>query len=86
MGAFAIKPIIQFFAWLVASVLVYLNVKMVTGEASNFFATSDNTIGKISIVLSGLLFAALLIYSIIFPLLGKRKNPFPYKCIPIYRD
>src|SRR5450432_3105260 len=46
MGAFAIKPIIQFFAWLVASALVYLNVRLVTGEALNFFATSENTIGK----------------------------------------
>src|SRR5450432_1811947 len=50
MGAFAIKPIIQFFAWLVASALVYLNVRLVTGEALNFFATSENTIGKISII------------------------------------
>ena len=74
MGIFVIKPIVQFFAWLIASVLVYLNVRMVTGEASNFFETSDNTIGKIMIVLSGLLFAALLIYSIIFPLIGKRKK------------
>jgi len=74
MGAFAIKPVIQIFAWLVASVLVYLNVRMVTGEASNFFATSDNTIGKIIIILSGILFGALLIYSIIFPLLGRRKK------------
>ena len=74
MGIFTIKPIIQFFAWLVASVLVYLNVRLVTGEAGNFFATSDSIIGKITIILLGALFAALLIYSLIFPLLGKRKK------------
>src|SRR5664279_1123345 len=74
MGEFTIKPIIQFFAWLVASALVYLNVRLVTGEALNFFATSENTIGKISIVVSGLLFGGLLIYSLIFPLFGKRKK------------
>jgi manganese transport protein len=74
MGPFAIKPVIQFFAWLVASILVYLNVRLVTGEASNFFATSGSLIGKISIIVSGLLFGSLLIYSIIFPLLGKRKK------------
>ncbi|MEP6951202.1 MAG: Nramp family divalent metal transporter [Ginsengibacter sp.] len=74
MGAFTIKPIIQFFAWLVASILVYLNVKLVTEKGLEFFATSGNIIGKISIILSGFLFGALLIYSIIFPLLGKRKK------------
>ncbi|MEO6330389.1 MAG: Nramp family divalent metal transporter [Ginsengibacter sp.] len=74
MGLFVIKPFIQIFAWLVASVLVYLNVKMVMGEAIGFFATSHNTIAKITIVFAGLLFAALLIYSIIFPLFGKSKK------------
>jgi manganese transport protein len=71
MGTFVIKPVTQFFAWLVASVLVYLNVKMVTGEAVSFFATSESTIGKITIVIAGILFVALLIYSIAFPLFGK---------------
>ncbi len=72
MGEFAIKPLIKFLAWLVASVLVYLNVKMVTGEATDFFATSDSMTGKIVIIMAGLLFGALLIYSIIFPLISKK--------------
>ena len=74
MGSFVIKPITQFFAWLVASVLVYLNVRMVTGEAVSFFATSESTIAKITIIVAGILFAALLIYSIAFPLFGKGKK------------
>ena len=74
MGTFVIKPVTQFFAWIVASVLVYLNVKMVTGEAVSFFAISDSTISKILIVTAGLLFSGLLIYSIVFPLLGKGKK------------
>ena len=72
MGEFAIKPLIKFLAWLVASVLVYLNVKMVTGEATDFFATSDSMTGKIVIIIAGILFGALLIYSIIFPLISKK--------------
>ena len=72
MGEFAIKPLIKFLAWLVASVLVYLNVKMVTGEAADFFATSDSMAGKIVIIMAGILFGALLIYSIIFPLISKK--------------
>ncbi|MEO8569478.1 MAG: Nramp family divalent metal transporter [Ginsengibacter sp.] len=74
MGSFAIKPVIQFFAWLIASILVYLNVKLVINEASDYFATSESLIGKISIVLAGILFGSLLIYSFIFPMLGKRKK------------
>jgi manganese transport protein len=74
MGSFAIKPIIQFFAWLVATVLVYLNLKMLAGEASDFFSSSDNNIAKILIGLGGILFVALLIYSIIYPLMAKKKK------------
>ena len=74
MGSFAIKPIIKAFAWLVASVLVYLNVKLVIDEASSYFMTSHNIFGKIGIVIGGIAFAALLIFSFIFPLLGRRKK------------
>lgn len=75
MGSFAIKPLIQFLAWAVASVLVYLNLKMLMGEALGFFDSSSNSILKIIIVLAGIFFVALLIYSIIFPLLAKNKKP-----------
>jgi manganese transport protein len=74
MGLFVIKPIVQFFAWLVASVLIYLNVRMVSDEAAGFFKTSDNIFAKICILIAGLLFLSLLIYTIIYPLLGKRKK------------
>jgi manganese transport protein len=74
MGIFAIKPVIQFLAWVVASVLVYLNLKMLIDEALDFFTTSDSNIWKIIIVLSGLIFLILLLYSIIFPLLPKHKK------------
>jgi manganese transport protein len=74
MGQFVIRPIIQFFAWLIASILVYLNVKMVTEEAASFFTTSDSIIGKTTIVIAGLLFAALMAYAFVFPLLRRRKK------------
>ena len=75
MGSFAIKPFIQFLAWAVASVLVYPNLKMLMGEALGFFDSSSNSMLKLIIVLAGLFFVALLIYSIIFPLLAKNKKP-----------
>ena len=74
MGSFAIHPFIQFLAWVVASVLVYLNLKMLMGEAIGFFATSDNNIAKGIIAVAGLFFVSLLVYSIIFPLLAKHKK------------
>jgi len=74
MGSFAIKPIVQFLAWAVASVLVYLNLKMLMGEAISFFDTSDSNILKTIIIVAGLFFVALLIYSIIFPFLSKSKK------------
>lgn len=74
MGPFAIKPIVQFLAWVVASVLVYLNLKMLMGEAIGFFASSDSNIAKGTIGLAGVFFIGLLVYSIIFPLLAKHKK------------
>ena len=82
MGSFAIKPVVQFFSWVVASVLVYLNLKMLMGEAIGFFADSDNSIVKVIIVLAGIFFVGLLIYSIIFPLLTKHKKPVSIQMHP----
>ena len=44
------------------------------GEAVSFFNTSDSNIMKILIILIGLFFLLLLIYSIVFPLLAKNKR------------
>src|SRR5687768_487436 len=73
MGAFVIKPVVQVLAWLITTVLVYLNLRMVTGQAVNYFAESDNTFWKIAIVVGGLIFVALLLCSIIYPLIRRRK-------------
>lgn len=75
MGAFAIKPLVQALAWIVASVLVYLNLKMLTGEAIGFFNESDSSIAKAAVAAGGLFFVALLIYSVFFPLLTRYKKP-----------
>jgi manganese transport protein len=75
MGSFAIKPIVQFLAWVVASVLVYLNLKMLTGEAVSFFEESESSIAKGLVASAGLFFVGLLIYSVIFPLITRYKKP-----------
>ncbi len=75
MGKFVIKPWVIFLASLVTIVLVYLNIRMVVDQASNFFTTSDNLFWKAVIVLAGLFYISLLIVAIVYPLLGKKKKP-----------
>ena len=73
MGVFTIKPVVQALAWLITTVLVYLNVRMVTEQATAFFITSGNTFWKIIIILGGLIFLVLLIVAILYPLMTHRK-------------
>ncbi len=74
MGAFAIKTWVKIFAWLVASVLVYLNIKLVTEMSIKYFNEPGHIFNKVLIILVGLGFAFLLVYSFIFPLTGKKKK------------
>ena len=73
MGSFAIKPIVQIAAWLIAAILISLNLKMLVNEASSVFE-GDNMKAKAFLVLAGILFSALLIYIIMNPMLSKKKK------------
>src|SRR6187401_3068071 len=73
MGKYAIKPLVVVLASLIAAILVYLNIRMVVEQATNYFATSDNIFLKALIILSGLFFLSLLVVAIIYPL-RKRKQ------------
>lgn len=76
MGKFVIKPIILFLASLIAAILVYLNISMVVGQASSFFASSGNLIWKAVILLAGLFYIGLLVVAIFYPLMRKKtKTP-----------
>jgi manganese transport protein len=72
MGVFTIKPFTQVLAWLITTILVYLNLSMLFGQASEFFVTSDSFFWKTIIIVGGLCFIALLITSIIYPLIYKK--------------
>ncbi|MBC7534666.1 MAG: Nramp family divalent metal transporter [Ferruginibacter sp.] len=74
MGEFAIKPVIKTMAWLVASVLVYLNVKLVSEKSIEYFAEPGNLLYKLIIIISAAGFGFLLVYSLIFPLINKKKK------------
>jgi len=73
MGVFAIKPVVQILAWLITTVLVYLNVRMVIEQATDFFIHSNNIFWKIIIILGGLIFLVLLIVAIVYPLMTHRR-------------
>lgn len=71
MGNFTIKLPTKIAAWLIASVLVYLNLKMLINETESIFQ-GDNVLNQIIIILLGLLFGALLLYIILQPIIAKR--------------
>jgi len=73
MGKFAITPLVQVTAWIIAGVLIYLNIQMLIDQASGVFA-GDNSIMKIILVVLGLFFLALLLYIILHPLIAKNKH------------
>jgi manganese transport protein len=72
MGEFAIRPYVQFIAWVVTAILVYLNIRMVINEAGDVFANSGNIIWKILIIAGGAVFIGLLLYIIFHPLISKK--------------
>jgi len=77
MGEYVIKPYIQIFAWLIAAVLVYLNIKMVINEATDVFSTSGSWFIKLLIIAGGLVFVTLLLYTTIYPLMRKKERAVP---------
>ncbi|WP_246228687.1 Nramp family divalent metal transporter [Paraflavitalea devenefica] len=82
MGAFAIKPIVQIAAWLIATVLVYLNIRMVINEAGKVFNEPGNLFWKVIIVAGGLLFLLLLLFTVFYPLFSKRAKPVSIQMHP----
>ncbi|RAJ83273.1 manganese transport protein [Chitinophaga dinghuensis] len=68
MGDFAIKTPTKILSWLIAAILVYLNIKMVYEEASSYIAGRSNLMVDGIIILVGLGFIVLLVYTIVYPL------------------
>ncbi len=74
MGRFAIKPLMILAASLITVVLVYLNIRMVAEQASVFFASSENLFWKIVILLGGAALLSLLVITILYPWLQKKRR------------
>lgn len=74
MGAFAIKLPTKIAAWLVAAILIFLNVKLVFDSSLNVFEKSGNLIGKFAVVAAWLAFAWLFCMMTFLPIIRKHKG------------
>ncbi len=74
MGEFAIKSWVKILAWMVASILVYLNANLVFDFAKAFLFGPTPLFIKLLLVLCILFFFALLLYIIIFPMIQSKKK------------
>lgn len=77
MGVYAIKPVVQMLAWIITAVLVYLNVRMVSEQAGSFLAADGNTGWKILIIVAAVVFAALMLFALLYPILNKKHRDVP---------
>ncbi len=67
MGDFVIKPITKITAWLIAGVLIFLNLKMLINEAASAWV-GVTIFSKIGLITLGIISLALLFYTLFFPL------------------
>lgn len=74
MGQYAIKTPVKIIAWLVASVLVFLNVKLVAEESLLVFREAGNWGWKILLIAAILGFLYLFLMMTFLPILRKRKE------------
>src|SRR5260221_3600895 len=70
MGIFTIKPLTQIAAWLIAAVVIYLNVSMLINGALPFFEPNAPLLPQIALIALAIFLAALLLYIILHPFIG----------------
>ncbi len=71
MGIFSIRPFIRCLSWLVAALLIYLNMKLVLEEAVPFLAAPGHAGWKILILAAGAAAIGLLAYFSLHPLITR---------------
>jgi len=74
MGIFTIKPIVKIAAWIVASIIVALNLKLVYETAADWIAQTDSTLIKALIVGGELGIVALLIITTVYPFILQHRE------------
>lgn len=74
MGKFAIKLHTKIIAWLVAAILVFLNVRLVVNEMTGVYTNEGHLFLKVLISITALFFIWLFIVMTIYPFYSKRKQ------------
>jgi len=82
MGEFAIKPIIKFLSWIVAILIVSLNVKLVYDTITEWMSKSNQPVLQYVVILIGISLFLLILYITFGPLFsrlrGKEKATAPH--------
>ncbi|GAA4323620.1 Nramp family divalent metal transporter [Flaviaesturariibacter amylovorans] len=79
MGAFVIPLWMKIAAWVIAAVLVYLNLRMVLEQMAGYFRGDGNFWVKVLMIGGVLGFVALLLITILYPLLKKDVKAIPLR-------
>jgi manganese transport protein len=74
MGIFTITPLTKIISWLVAAILIYLNISMLVNGSIPFFEQNAPLLPKIGLVLLSIFFLALLLYIILHPFVITKKK------------
>ncbi len=74
MGEFVIKWHVKALAWLISTILIYLNVRMVNNELSQVFAQEGNWVWKLVIIAAAIFFFILFLLMTILPIIKKREQ------------
>ena len=73
MGNFVIGPWLKAAAWVIAAILIFLNVRLVAEGSLDVFRESGNLVLKVIIIVGWLLFTWLFIMMTFLPIVKKRK-------------
>ena len=79
MGEFVIKLPVKITAWIVATILVFLNAKLVVESTITVFDQNEAWIQKVGIIAAGLVFSWLFIMMTFLPLLKKSKEKVSFR-------
>lgn len=74
MGEFAIKLPTKILSWIVAAILVFLNVKLVAEESMQAFEQNGNIFWKIVVAIGWIVFSWLFVTMALLPVFRKRKE------------
>ncbi len=74
MGEFAIKTYTKILSWIVAIILVFLNVKLIVDEILDFFKNDGQLVWKAIIIIAVTLFIWLFLMMTFLPIIQKRRS------------